>query len=110
MRSLAIIESCEGCGACCQVVTQPPFRRDFDGVGEEAWERLARDHRALHAGLLADQDERRRAGGPFHGTPCLWYDAVGACCRHYELRPRACWEFAMGGDDCRDARRRAGVE
>ncbi len=105
-----IIVSCEGCGACCRVVTAPPFRRHFDGEGEDAWERLASDHPELLRAILADQDQRRKAGGPFHGTPCLWYDDQKARCRHYELRPHACREFAMDGDDCHDARRRAGID
>ena len=107
--SLPVIESCDGCGACCLVVSQPPFVRVFDGAGEEAWERLRWDRPDLLAELLADTRARRSHGGPFHGTPCLWFDPAARRCRHHELRPRACREFAVGGTDCRDARRRAGV-
>lgn len=106
---LPVIESCAGCGACCLAVTSPPFRRVFDGEGEEAWDRLRRERPDLVAEILADASARRAAGGPFYGTACLWYDAAARACRHYEERPRACREFAMGGTDCHDARRRAGV-
>jgi Fe-S-cluster containining protein len=108
-RSLPVITSCDGCGACCQVVTRPPFVRRFDRSGEEAWERLRWDRPGLWAELLADDEERRESGGPYYGTPCLWYDAATRRCRHYEHRPQACRDFQMGGIDCRDARRRAGI-
>jgi Fe-S-cluster containining protein len=105
---LPVIASCEGCGACCLVVSRPPFRRVFDGEGEEVWERLKWERPDLRAEVLADDRARAAAGGPFYGTPCLWYDPKTARCRHYDWRPRACREFAVGGVDCIDARRRAG--
>ena len=40
-QSLPVIESCDGCGACCLVVTRPPFYHVFEEMGEEAWDRLA---------------------------------------------------------------------
>jgi Fe-S-cluster containining protein len=107
--TLPVIESCAGCGACCQVVTSPPFRRVFDAEGEEAWERLRRERPDLVRQITGEAAERRLAGGLSYGSPCLWYDPEARACRHYELRPRACREFAVGGADCRDARRRAGV-
>src|SRR5947209_6211903 len=103
---LPIIESCDGCGACCRVVTAPPFRRVFDGPGEEAWERLRWDRPDLLAALLAAEAARKAVGDPSFGSPCLWFDAASRRCRHYDFRPRACREFALGGVDCRDARRR----
>lgn len=106
---LPVIESCDGCGACCLVVTSPPFRRVFDGGGEEAWERLRWDRPDLHAAILAADRARRSSGAPSFGTPCLWYDTDARRCRHHDHRPRACREFAVGGGDCRDARRRAAV-
>ena len=107
--ALAVIPSCEGCGACCRVVTSPPFQREFDGEGEDAWERLRWDRPDLFAGVLDDARSRRASGGPFFGTPCTWYDAGSARCRHYEYRPRACRAFEIASVDCLDARRRAGV-
>jgi Fe-S-cluster containining protein len=104
-----VIDSCDGCGACCQVVTSPPFRRVFNEGGEDAWERLKWERPDLLAELLADERARRASGGPFHGTPCLWYDPESRRCRHYDDRPSACRAFEVGGGDCRDARRRAGV-
>jgi Fe-S-cluster containining protein len=109
-QSLSVIESCDGCGACCRVVTSPPFRRVFDGDGEEAWERLKWDRPDLLAEILADARSRKTNGDASFGTPCLWFDASTARCRHYDHRPRACHEFALGGLDCLDARRRAGID
>ena len=106
---LPVIESCDGCGACCQVVTHPPFYSVFHELGEDAWERLKRERRDLILEIVADYRARRAAGEPLSGTPCLWYDPDSRRCRHYEYRPLACREFAVGEDDCRDARRRAGI-
>jgi uncharacterized protein len=106
---LAVIESCEGCGACCQVVTQPPFYSVFGEIGEDSWERLKADRPDLLAALLADYKARRASGGPFSGTPCFWFEAETGRCRHYDYRPLACREFEVGDVDCRDARRRAGI-
>ena len=107
--TLPVVSTCEGCGACCRVVTSPPFRRDFSAAGEEAWERLKWDRPGLLAEILADERARRANGGPSYGTPCLWFDAGTGRCRHYDDRPRACRVFEVGGADCRDSRRRAGV-
>jgi Fe-S-cluster containining protein len=109
-NALPVIESCDGCGACCRVVTLPPFRRDFDEGGEDAWERLRWERADLLAELLDADRARRTAGSPSYGTPCLWFDAETGRCRHYEYRPHACRAFTLGGRDCRDARRRAGID
>src|SRR3954471_16852887 len=106
---LPIIESCDGCGACCQVVSRPPFYRVFGECGEDTWERLRWERPDLVAEVLADDRARRASGGPYYGTPCIWFDAGSGRCRHYDERPRACREYELGGADCRDARRRAGV-
>jgi Fe-S-cluster containining protein len=106
---LSVIESCDGCGACCEVVSHPPFYGVFDGQGEDAWERLKADRPDLLKELLADYRGRRAAGGPDFGTPCIWLDLTTRRCRHYEYRPLACSEFEIGEVDCRDARTRAGI-
>jgi Fe-S-cluster containining protein len=106
---LPVIESCDGCGACCTVVTRPPFYHVFEDMGEEAWDRLERERPDLVAELHADYQARQESGGPFFGTPCVWFDAETRRCRHYDFRPLACQMFEVGDEDCRDARRRAGV-
>jgi len=106
---LPVIDSCDGCGACCLVVTLPPFLRVFGEAGEDTWERLRWERPDLVAEVLAAERALRAAGSPSFGSPCLWFDAATGRCRHHADRPRACRQFAVGGDDCRDARRRAGV-
>jgi len=106
---LALIDSCDGCGACCHVVTSPPFHRDFDECGEDAWERLKWDRPDLLEEILANYQARRTNRGPFYGTPCIWYDLETRRCRHYDFHPLACRVFERGGQDCHDARRRAGI-
>ena len=91
------------------MVTLPPFRRIFREDGEEAWERFRWDRPDLRAEILAVEAARKADGEPSFGTPCLWLDAGSGRCLHYELRPKACRDFALGGIDCRDARRRAGI-
>ncbi|MDR3634683.1 MAG: YkgJ family cysteine cluster protein [Isosphaeraceae bacterium] len=107
---LPVITSCTACGACCLVVTAPPFQRVFDGEGEEAWERLRRERPDLVDAIVADARARRQAGIPSYGTPCSWFEPATRACRHYDHRPRACRDFAIGAIDCHDARRRAGID
>src|SRR5579859_2534251 len=95
-KSLPIIESCDGCGACCLVVSRPPFYRVFDEFGEEAWERLKRERPDLLVEFAADSKMRKQNGGPYYGTPCFWFDAETRRCRNYEYRPLACREFPLG--------------
>ncbi|MFO0953464.1 MAG: YkgJ family cysteine cluster protein [Isosphaeraceae bacterium] len=106
---LEVVDSCDGCGACCRFVSLPPYRREFDGDGEEFWERLRRERPDLLAAILDEHSARRAEGAPLYGTPCLWYDPATAGCRHYDLRPRACRQFEVGSVDCLDARRRARI-
>ena len=96
--ALPVLDSCEGCGACCRVVTLPPFRRVFNEAGEEAWERLRWDRPGPpRSGSSRPSGPARSAASRRFGSPCLWYDAATRRCRHHELRPRACREFAIGG-------------
>ena len=62
---LPVIDSCDGCGACCMVVTRPPFYHVFEDMGEEAWDRLERERPDLVAELRADYQARQASGGPF---------------------------------------------
>lgn len=109
MTPLPVVENCDACGACCRVVTLPPFRRVFAEEGEEAWERLRWDRPDLRLGFLEAEAALKATCGASFGSPCLWYDPESARCRHHEHRPRACREFAVGGVDCLGARRRSGV-
>ena len=58
---LAVIDSCDGCGVCCNVVSRPPFYRVFDESGEDAWERLKADRPDVVAELHADYSDTARS-------------------------------------------------
>jgi Fe-S-cluster containining protein len=109
-HALPVIDSCDGCGACCGVVRLPPFRRYFDEPGgEEGWDRLRWERPDLFTQILEADRARRERGESSTGSPCLWFDPDSKRCRHHALRPSVCREFAIGGVDCLDARRRSGV-
>lgn len=42
-------------------------------------------------------------------APCLWFDALTLCCRHYDLRPDACRDFEINSPACRASREKWGV-
>ena len=71
---LPVIDSCDGCGACCQVVSRPPFYRVFDENGEDAWERLKADRPEVLAEFLADYQARRARAVRFSARRVIWLD------------------------------------
>lgn len=89
----AAVASCDDCGACCMVVSIPPF----SGV----------ELRALPAFLRADvqQSFNTRQGH----QPCAWLDMSTKRCRHYEHRPAICHDFTRSATPCHEARDREGV-
>lgn len=95
MMPLPLIESCDGCGACCEHVGYPPV---LAIQGEPDWEAII--GAGLDEEVLRAIDERRGD----RGLPCIWYDEQTHRCRHHDLRPSICREFEMGGEDCRRLR------
>lgn len=92
--------ACSTCGACC--------REAYQSVELSSREVLNR----LHPEMVVVEETHRKlkrsgvrcaalAGGI---TPYESYH-----CAIYELRPRTCREFALGGANCLDARRRVGL-
>jgi Fe-S-cluster containining protein len=95
---LPVLESCDGCGACCRHMIVPPFV--LSGGRNEAAEK------GVPSALI---DELR----PLWDTrlllpesPCLWFDETTLRCRHYDLRPDACRDFERNSDPCRECRRK----
>ena len=43
-------------------------------------------------------------------SPCLWYDATTARCRHYEFRPDACRTFEINTGPCYESRAKWGID
>ncbi len=42
--------------------------------------------------------------------PCVWLDLQTMRCKHYEHRPQACRDYAIGSVDCFRARIERGVD
>ncbi|MFY9254758.1 MAG: YkgJ family cysteine cluster protein [Fuerstiella sp.] len=95
---LPIIESCDGCGACCMRTPVPPFQ-----PGEE----YEKDVPAHLLQLIAD---RIAADQHFDLVSCVWFDDQQRRCQHYELRPEACRSFQVASDACRMSRWDVGID
>jgi Fe-S-cluster containining protein len=83
-----LVDSCDHCAACCRRTPIPPFQ-----PGEEA----ALD---VPAELLQPIQLRIAADQHFDLLPCVWLDTQTLKCRHYDLRPQACRDFAIGSQLC----------
>lgn len=88
---------CAACAACCreayhvlEVSRRDPFAR-------------------RHGHLLTMQDARLTLPRPGGNCPCLKGKAGAWSCALYEERPRTCRDFAVGGPNCLEARRRVGL-
>lgn len=92
MFSLPIIESCEGCGACCRQTPVPPFE-DAEEIQREVPEEY-----------LIPVQERIQSGEHMEVAACVWFDAERGLCRHYEFRPEACRRFEVSSFECHAAR------
>jgi len=88
--------ACADCGACCREAFHQVAVSRVDVVRKAHPELVARDEYGEHL---------PRPGGRCVGLrPGLPY-----LCAIYEERPRSCREFALGGDNCLEARRRVGL-
>lgn len=92
--NLPLIQSCEGCGACCMGMNSPPF------IGRDDPELLAAPldvHKSYEDGMV----QRDRDGWPDF-VPCFWLDLETRKCKHYEHRPEVCRDALVINDDgCR---------
>ena len=103
--SLPVIQSCDGCGACCREQESPPMYLFILSGNFEVDEN---DEDTIRARALPDDlkrelleyGERIRTGQPHpRGGICLWFDEITRKCRHYELRPSICREGVEVGDE-----------
>lgn len=92
MTSFPVLNSCDGCGACCRTVSVPPFR--IDHLVNEPFERNV--PKELIDGFLPAWEVRLFVTE----SPCLWFDEATLRCRHYELRPQACRDFELNSPSC----------
>ncbi len=87
VHELPVIETCDGCGACCMQQGHPPFTNDERDL-------LADD-------LLGPIDEHLKAlVEDDFGQPCMWFDLESKQCGHYEDRPQVCRDFERGSAMC----------
>ncbi|MFO1418375.1 MAG: YkgJ family cysteine cluster protein [Methylotetracoccus sp.] len=91
--------NCADCGACC--------REAYDAVELSPGDAVARRHPDLI--IHGTRRKLRR-----NGTRCIALQGGDTpteafLCRIYADRPRSCREFARGGANCLDARRRVGL-
>lgn len=94
-------DECLRCGACC--------RQGFDVVEVGANERFTKKH----PDLIEVRDNTRQVV-PRPGGRCVALTGSGSntasyLCNHYNDRPRACRDFAMGSDACLVARQRVNI-
>jgi Fe-S-cluster containining protein len=111
-----VLETCDGCGACCleqgappdyvalrlnpQFVDDPSFADDAARLSELPDEA----QRLLEEYLLARETPEFATSGA-----CVWYDAATFRCRFYEYRPSTCRVFERNSPGCHIYRRRHGV-
>lgn len=116
-HTLPVIESCDGCGACCSVQGAPPdyvalslnphfknapsFAEDFERFSNLDGEPL----RLLEGYLL-----NSASGAVPTDGPCVWLDEAGAGCQFYELRPSTCRVFEINSPGCLYYRKLSGVD
>lgn len=87
MQTLPVIESCDGCGACCMQQGHPPYTDD--------------ERQFVPYELLAPVDEYLSSlEEDDFGQPCIWLDPDTKQCRNYEHRPQVCRDFERGCDFC----------
>lgn len=92
VSSFPILENCEGCGACCRMMVVPPFRRDAT-IDEF-------QNKQIPQGLLNEILPDWEVRFLLPERPCSWFDENSGRCRHYELRPEACRDFAINSPSC----------
>ena len=111
LKQLPVVESCEGCGACClEQATPPGYAAYLTGLfslddGSDDAARLMALPADLRTELDSYVDQAVRSGNDSEIKPCLWYDVAKRQCQHYEWRPQMCREFEIDSDFCHSWRR-----
>lgn len=93
---LPLLTTCDDCGACCRHMIVPPFV--LSGGRNEAAEK------GVPPQLLAELWPHWQVRLLLPESPCLWFDAATARCRHYDLRPDACRNFEINSPSCHASR------
>lgn len=110
--NLPVIETCDGCAACCLPQGAPPdfvalrlnphFAEDPSFAEDVAiLARLPEEARRLLDEYLA----ATAAGRIRRDGPCVWLDPTRPGCRFYEFRPSTCRVFERNSPGCHYYRR-----
>lgn len=100
--NLPVIESCEGCGACCMQTAVPPFvviNGQHEAILRGVPQQLI-DEIMPYWEIRMDMPEQS----------CMWYDSFNCCCRQYEHRPQACRDFEINSGSCHAIRDKWDIE
>src|SRR5688572_15193336 len=87
MNPLPLVESCDGCGACCMQQGHPPHTDDERELLPQELLTPIVDY----VSTLTESDV---------GRPCQWLDLETRACLHYEHRPQICRDFERGSAMC----------
>jgi Fe-S-cluster containining protein len=103
---------CQACGACC--VQQPPFDgRSYVFLDRQEAKEMRRLGLTVVQAALGGSFLGCRTHAGAGGRPaCVAFQGQvgGTCgCSIYADRPRVCRQFAVGEQDCREAREQAGL-
>jgi Fe-S-cluster containining protein len=113
---LPVLESCDGCGACCLEQGAPPdyvaLRLNPEFAADPSFAddavRLARLPEEAER-LLAGYLQATAAGRLAPNGACVWFDHSSKSCRFYDWRPSTCRVFEINSGGCHIYRRRHGV-
>ena len=111
MNELPIVQSCDGCGACCFEQQSPPgyvmlLNSDEAMASDECKEDAGRVRNLPAEAIreLRDYIKKVLSGEEAPDSVCLWLDRQSLLCRYHHLRPSICREFEVGSDECLDWR------
>ena len=92
------LPDCAACGACCREAYHA-IELDPDEV-----------FLTVHPELVVQVDGRFNLRRDRQRCSCLLGEPGNFSCRIYATRPQTCRDFELGGENCRDARLRLGLE
>lgn len=106
--SLPVIDTCDGCGACCMQQSSPPGYLMILAQPDADWTDgpFAEDAERIKSippdaiAALSEYGDKLMAGAfnDIGDVPCCWLDLETRQCRWYEHRPSVCRDELERGD------------
>ena len=116
ITSLPVVESCDGCGACCFEQGAPPdyvaLRLNPHFANDPSFSEDAARLASLPSDAIRELDDylaEVEIQRTVRNGVCVWFDHDRRQCRHYEHRPSTCRVFELNGAGCHIYRRRHGI-